>query len=57
MIELGLTKEESELVLSALSKSANDLENGHRYSSGSKDDYRQARILFNIMERIRLQGD
>ncbi len=57
MIELGLTKKEAELVLSALSKRACDLENEYRYKSRNKEDDKDARILFNVMERIRLQGD
>jgi len=57
MVELGLTKQESELVLSALSTIANDLQNSYRYSSGSKEDDKNARIMFNIMERIRFQEE
>ena len=57
MIELGLTKKESELVLSALSREANKFESNYRYGSGSKEDCKKSEILFNIMERIRLEGD
>jgi len=38
MIELGLTKQESELVLSALSRKACDLENAYRYQNGTEED-------------------
>ena len=57
MIELGLTKKEAELVSSALSRMANALENEYRYKSRNKEDDKDSKILFNIMERIRLQKD
>ena len=56
MIEIGLNEKEAGLVITALNKEANSLEDSHRYRSSSDEDNLKAQILRNIAQRIRLQG-